>query len=82
MLTEDAALRLSIEGHTDADGADADNLKLSQARASSVRTYLMENFKIDGARLEAQGFGEAKPIDVNTSPEGKANNRRVELVKL
>jgi len=82
MLTEDAALRLSIEGHTDADGADADNLSLSQRRAASVRSYLLENFKVDAARLEAKGFGELKPIDVNTSPEGKANNRRVELVKL
>ena len=82
MLAEDAALRLSIEGHTDADGADADNLKLSQARAASVRTWLMDNFKVDGGRLETKGLGETKPIDVNTSPEGKANNRRVELVKL
>ena len=82
MLTGDPALRLSIEGHTDADGADADNLKLSQARANSVRAYLVENFKVDGGRLEAKGLGESKPIDVNTSPEGKANNRRVELVKL
>lgn len=82
MLAEDTALRLSIEGHTDADGADADNLKLSQARAASVRAWLMDNFKVDGARLETKGLGETKPIDVNTSPEGKANNRRVELVKL
>lgn len=82
MLTEDPALRLSIEGHTDADGADADNQSLSQRRAAAVRVYLVENFKVDGARLEAKGFGETKPIDVNTSPEGKANNRRVELAKL
>lgn len=82
LLTEDPALRLSIEGHTDSDGADEANLTLSQKRASSVRTYLMDNYKIDGARLETKGFGETKPIDVNTTAEGKANNRRVELVKL
>ncbi|TFH59124.1 MAG: OmpA family protein [Candidatus Zixiibacteriota bacterium] len=82
LLTEDAALRLSIEGHTDSDGADDANLKLSQNRAASVRTYLIDNYKVDGGRLETKGFGESKPIDVNTSAEGKANNRRVELVKL
>jgi OmpA-OmpF porin, OOP family len=82
MLSEDAALRLSIEGHTDGDGADEANLKLSQARAASVRTYLMEKHGIAGDRLETKGFGETKPVDRNDSPEGKANNRRVELVKL
>ncbi len=82
LLREDAALRLSIEGHTDADGADDHNAKLSQDRAHSVRAYLTESFQIDGARLEAKGWGEAKPIDTNDTAEGKANNRRVELVKL
>jgi len=82
MLAEDAALRVSIEGHTDADGADDANLKLSQARAASVRTYLMEKHAIAGDRLETKGFGETKPVDGNDTPEGKANNRRVELVKL
>jgi outer membrane protein OmpA-like peptidoglycan-associated protein len=82
LLTDNPALRLSIEGHTDSDGADDANLKLSQNRSASVRTYLIDNYKIDGGRLETKGFGESKPIDVNTSAEGKANNRRVELVKL
>jgi len=82
LLTENPTLRLSIEGHTDSDGADDANLKLSQNRSASVRTYLIDNYKIDGGRLETKGFGESKPIDINTSAEGKANNRRVELVKL
>jgi OmpA-OmpF porin, OOP family len=82
LLSDDPALRLSIEGHTDSDGADDANLKLSQNRAASVKTYLIDNYKVDAARLETKGFGESKPIDVNTSAEGKANNRRVELVKL
>jgi OmpA-OmpF porin, OOP family len=82
LLTDDPTLRLSIEGHTDSDGADDANLKLSQNRSASVRTYLIDNYKIDAARLETKGFGESKPIDVNTTAEGKANNRRVELVKL
>jgi OOP family OmpA-OmpF porin len=82
LLTDNPSLRLSIEGHTDSDGADDYNLKLSENRAKSVRTYLMETYKIDGARLESKGWGETKPIDTNNTPEGKANNRRVELVKL
>jgi OOP family OmpA-OmpF porin len=82
MLTDSPDLRLSIEGHTDSDGADDYNLTLSQKRAAAVRTYLIDNYKVDGGRLEAKGWGEGKPIDANTTAEGKANNRRVELVKL
>ena len=82
MLTEDTALRISIEGHTDSDGADAANLALSQNRARSVKDYLVSTYKVDAGRLETKGWGEGKPIDTNDTPEGKANNRRVELVKL
>jgi outer membrane protein OmpA-like peptidoglycan-associated protein len=82
LLTDDPALRLSIEGHTDSDGSDESNLTLSQGRAASVKTYLVDTHKIDPARLETAGWGEGKPIDTNDTPEGKANNRRVELVKL
>jgi outer membrane protein OmpA-like peptidoglycan-associated protein len=82
LLTDNPTLRLSIEGHTDSDGADDYNLTLSQKRSESVRTYLINNFKVDGSRLESKGWGKSKPIDKNNTPEGKANNRRVELVKL
>lgn len=82
LLQEDPALRLSIEGHTDSDGSDESNQTLSQNRAESVRAYLMDNYGIGEDRLEARGRGEAKAIDTNETPEGKANNRRVELVKL
>jgi len=82
LLTETPALRLSIEGHTDSDGADEYNMTLSQKRAASVRDYLIANYKIASERLESKGWGESKPIDKNDTPEGKANNRRVELVKL
>ena len=82
LLTDDPALKLSIEGHTDSDGSDESNLALSQGRADAVRTYLMDVYKVDGARLTTKGWGEGKPIDVNTTPEGKANNRRVEFVKV
>jgi outer membrane protein OmpA-like peptidoglycan-associated protein len=82
LLEEDPDLRLSIEGHTDSDGSDEDNMTLSQNRANSVRDYLISTYGIDGGRLEAKGWGESKPIDTNDSSEGKANNRRVELIKL
>ncbi len=82
LLTDDAALRVCIEGHTDADGADDANLDLSNRRSESVKSYLVSNFGVAADRLECKGLGESKPIDTNDSPEGKANNRRVELVKL
>ncbi|MFH1220882.1 MAG: OmpA family protein [Candidatus Eisenbacteria bacterium] len=82
LLSDIANLQLSIEGHTDSDGADDYNLKLSQDRANSVKTYLVETYKIDPKRLETKGWGEGKSIDTNETPEGKANNRRVELVKI
>jgi OOP family OmpA-OmpF porin len=82
LLQDDPELRLSIEGHTDSDGSDEHNATLSQNRANSVRDYLISTYNIDADRLEAKGWGESKPIDTNDTPEGKANNRRVELVKL
>lgn len=82
LLTDDPKLRISIEGHTDSDGTDEYNMTLSQKRALSVKNYLIANYKIAGERLESKGWGESKPIDKNDTPEGKANNRRVELVKL
>ena len=82
LLNENPTLRLSIEGHTDSDGAEDYNMTLSQKRAASVRDYLIANYKIVPERLESKGWGESKPIDTNDTPEGKANNRRVELVKL
>jgi len=82
LLEEDPSLRLSIEGHTDNDGSEAHNSELSHNRSKAVVDYLVQNYGINTDRLEARGWGESKPIDTNDSPEGKANNRRVELVKL
>ena len=70
--------KFSIEGHTDADGKDAANLKLSQDRAAAVVTYLVSK-GIGSDRLTSTGFGEANPIDSNKTKAGKANNRRVEV---
>jgi outer membrane protein OmpA-like peptidoglycan-associated protein/curli biogenesis system outer membrane secretion channel CsgG len=82
LLQDDPDLRLSIEGHTDSDGSDEHNLELSESRASSVRDYLIATYSVAPERLEAKGWGESQPMDTNDSPEGKANNRRVELVRL
>lgn len=82
LFEDDPSLRLSIEGHTDSDGSDDHNLSLSQNRANAVLNFLTSNFGVQPGQLEAKGWGESKPIDVNTTAEGKANNRRVELVKL
>ena len=75
-------MRLSIEGHTDSDGTEEHNSELSQNRANAVVNYLVRKYGVDANRLEAKGWGESKPIDSNDTAEGKANNRRVELVKL
>ena len=81
MLKENAGLKLEIDGHTDSDGNAQINAKLSQDRADAVKSLLV-SLGIDAGRLTTKGFGAAKPIDNNTTPEGKANNRRVEFVKV
>lgn len=82
VLKENADLKVKIIGHTDSDGSDADNLDLSKRRAAAVKTALTTEFGIDGARLQTDGKGESEPIDKNETPAGKANNRRVEFIKI
>jgi outer membrane protein OmpA-like peptidoglycan-associated protein len=82
VLKENADLKVKIVGHTDADGKDADNLDLSKRRAASVKAALAKEFGIDESRMETDGKGETEPIDKNDTPAGKANNRRVEFIKL
>jgi len=72
------ATNLQIEGHTDSNAGDKYNIKLSQDRAESVKTYLISK-GIEGTRLTALGFGDGKPIASNKTSEGRAKNRRVEL---
>ena len=70
--------KFSIDGHTDSVGSDASNQRLSEGRALSVKSFLVEN-GIDEFRLSSQGFGESKPVASNDTRDGKAQNRRVEI---
>ncbi|KAA3439658.1 OmpA family protein [Rufibacter hautae] len=81
LMQEQPSLNFSVDGHTDSDGDDASNLKLSQQRAEAVKTYLVSQGIAD-SRLKAKGQGESKPLDKGTTVEAKANNRRVEFVKI
>ena len=80
-LKEHADLKILIEGHTDNVGAAASNLALSDARAAAVKAALVSDFGIDGGRITTKGFGDTKPAIPNTTAEGRAQNRRVEIVK-
>lgn len=82
VLKENPDLKVKIVGHTDADGNDAANLDLSKRRAASVKAALAKEFGIDESRMQTDGKGESEPIDKNDNPAGKANNRRVEFIKL
>lgn len=78
VLKENPTIHISIEGHTDSSGRYKSNVKLSQGRAKSVMQELIKR-GIDKNRMVSAGFGPDKPIDTNDTPEGRANNRRVEL---
>jgi outer membrane protein OmpA-like peptidoglycan-associated protein len=81
LLKNDSGLKLEIQGHTDNVGAKTVNLKLSQDRATAVKGYLVKTFSIAPERLSTAGLGDTKPVAANTSDDGRAQNRRVELVK-
>ncbi|MDH3830280.1 MAG: OmpA family protein, partial [Gammaproteobacteria bacterium] len=74
-------IRLEVAGHTDSSGDDAYNLDLSQRRAEAVRNYLTSK-GINAGMLGAHGYGEERPVEVNATAAGRAENRRVELIRL
>lgn len=80
MMQDHPELNFSVEGHTDSDGEEAANQKLSEARSKAVMDKMIE-LGIAKDRLTSKGHGESKPMTGNDSPEGKAQNRRVEFVK-
>ena len=80
MLKDNPSLKITIEGHTDNAGNKASNQTLSEQRAASVKTALV-NKGIAADRIKTVGYGQEKPIADNSTEEGKAKNRRVEIKK-
>lgn len=81
ILEGDPKLKFSIEGHTDNQGGKNVNQPLSEKRAKAVMAWLAGK-GISAGRLTSKGWGDTKPLDKNSTPEGRANNRRVEFVRL
>ena len=73
------ALNLRVEGHTDSTGSDKVNMKLSADRAAAVKTLLV-SMGIEETRIVSEGYASAMPIDTNDTKEGRAKNRRVEII--
>lgn len=73
---------LVVAGHTDSVGSDGYNLVLSERRAKSVKNFLVAGYHVDEKRLIVKPYGERKPIETNTTPEGQAQNRRVEFIRV
>ena len=81
LLQEDPSLRFSVEGHTDNQGGPKVNGPLSERRAAAVKAWLGKQ-GVSASRLTSKGLGQTRPIDTNDTAEGRANNRRVEFVKV
>lgn len=82
VLKENSDVKIKIIGHTDSDGDEKMNLELSKKRAAAVQNALIANFSISESRIQTDGMGESKPVADNNTPSGKANNRRVEFIKM
>lgn len=82
VLLQDENIRLNIVGHTDADGNSDTNQKLSKDRAESVKNALVNLYNIPANRLQTDGKGASTPVADNTTADGKAQNRRVEFIKI
>lgn len=81
VLQQDSNINLRIVGHTDSDGSDEANMKLSKDRAEAVKNALVSIYGVETTRLTSDGKGELEPVAENSTPEGKAQNRRVEFIK-
>ncbi|MEO8575511.1 MAG: OmpA family protein [Gemmatimonadales bacterium] len=81
MISSHPSLKLAIEVHTDNFGSSSDNQVISDRRAQAVKEYLTSNFGIDGSRLSTVAMGGTRPVASNSTPEGREQNRRIELVK-
>ena len=79
MMKENAILSVSVEGHTDSVGSEAYNQKLSERRAKAVSDYMVAE-GISAGRISTRGWGKSKPEASNKTAEGRAQNRRVEII--
>lgn len=82
MLKENNSLKVKITGYTDSDGDAGLNLTLSRKRSNAVKDMLSKEFGIEASRMETDGKGASDPVADNKTSAGKAQNRRVEFVKL
>ncbi len=82
VLMQESAMSLNIVGHTDGDGDDASNMDLSKRRAEAVKNALANIYNIDASRMQTEGKGESEPVGDNNTADGKAQNRRVEFIKI
>jgi outer membrane protein OmpA-like peptidoglycan-associated protein len=74
--------RIQLGGHTDSQGPERKNQALSEKRVQSIKDYLVQRFQITPERVRAVGYGASKPLASNDTPEGRSQNRRVEVVNL
>lgn len=81
LMKQHPEIKFTVEGHTDSDGDEAFNQTLSERLAQTI-VGALTRLGIASDRLSSKGWGESKPLDSNCTPEGKANNRRVEFVKI
>lgn len=81
VMAQETNLKLKIVGHTDSDGGADGNMKLSKKRAAAIKNVLVDIYNVSSNRLTIDGKGASKPIGDNSTPDGKAQNRRVEFIK-
>jgi OOP family OmpA-OmpF porin len=74
--------RFEVAGHTDDNGSNEANMEISRKRAVAVKSYLVENFKIEPSRLQVASYGHTRPVAPNTTPENRRMNRRVEFKRI
>ena len=75
-------MKIKVIGHTSSDGDDKANLELSKKRSAAVKDLLVSEYSFDANDIETDGKGETQPVADNKTKEGKAQNRRVEFIKL
>lgn len=81
-MKNDPSLKVEVQGYTDSIGSAKYNMKLSQRRANAVRNYLVKKGGISADRITAVGYGETRPVASNKTKEGRAKNRRVEIIPI